>query len=66
MHEEPDVLLSSQVIAVPTLVRTLPLPVRKLVGDLSHTAKVLQALGLPAGPHGPAANGSPAPGATSL
>jgi circadian clock protein KaiB len=39
--------LGDGVVATPTLVRNRPLPVRKLVGDLSHTDKVLLALELP-------------------
>ena len=37
----------SQVLATPTLVRTAPLPVRRLVGDLSKVDRVLAALGIP-------------------
>ncbi len=47
VHENPAALLSSRVLAAPTLVRSRPLPVRMLVGDLSHTDKVLLALELP-------------------
>jgi circadian clock protein KaiB len=47
--------VSSHVLAAPTLVRNLPLPVRKLVGDLSHTAKVLLALELPLAKDAPSA-----------
>jgi hypothetical protein len=36
-------------LSVPTLVKSLPLPERRLVGDLSETEKVLQALELSAG-----------------
>jgi hypothetical protein len=35
------------VIAAPTLVRNRPLPVRRHVGEMAHTARVLKALGLP-------------------
>lgn len=35
------------IIALPTLVRISPLPVRKFVGDLSNTAQALLAMGLP-------------------
>jgi circadian clock protein KaiB len=38
---------ASMVLATPTLVKSWPLPMRKFVGDLSHTDKVLAALGLP-------------------
>jgi circadian clock protein KaiB len=51
LHEEPTAVLSSQILAAPTLVKHLPLPMRKLVGDLSHTEKVLMALGLPTAAH---------------
>jgi circadian clock protein KaiB len=47
LHEAPASVLSSQVVAAPTLVKTQPLPMRKFVGDLSRTDKVLAALGLP-------------------
>ena len=47
IHETPKALIDDEVLATPTLVRTLPLPVRKLVGDLSRTDTVLRALGLP-------------------
>lgn len=35
------------VIALPTLVRRSPLPVRKIIGELSNTDQVITALGLP-------------------
>lgn len=47
LHEAPASVLSGQVVAAPTLVKTQPLPMRKFVGDLSHTENVLDALGLP-------------------
>jgi circadian clock protein KaiB len=40
-------VLSGQVVAAPTLVKTQPLPMRKFVGDLSRTEHVVAALGLP-------------------
>lgn len=40
---------SEQVFAVPTLVRTSPTPVRKVIGDLSNTEKALQGLGITPG-----------------
>jgi circadian clock protein KaiB len=46
VHEDVAAALNSDVIAAPTLVRSWPLPVRKLVGDLSRTDKVLIALDL--------------------
>lgn len=47
VHENPAAALKSRVVAAPTLVKNQPLPVRRLVGDLSHTDKVLLALELP-------------------
>jgi circadian clock protein KaiB len=46
VHEDAAAVLESDVIAAPTLVRNWPLPVRKMVGDLSRTEKVLAALDL--------------------
>lgn len=46
VHDDPGAALISQVHVAPTLVKTKPLPVRKVVGDLSDAAKVLMALEL--------------------
>lgn len=35
-----------QILALPTLVRKLPVPIRKIIGDLSNTDRVLVGLGL--------------------
>jgi circadian clock protein KaiB len=48
VHENPALVVKSEVIATPTLVRNLPLPELRLVGDLSDANRVLQALELPA------------------
>jgi circadian clock protein KaiB len=47
VHENPAAVLASGVVAAPTLVKNRPLPMRRVVGDLSNTAKVLLALELP-------------------
>lgn len=39
--ENPQLASRDQILAIPTLVRTLPEPVRKIIGDLSQTEKVL-------------------------
>ncbi len=57
VQKDPSALLGSSVIAVPTLVRSRPLPVRKVVGDLSDTAKVLLALDLPGARDAPERSG---------
>jgi circadian clock protein KaiB len=48
VHEHPGAALASGVVATPTLVRCLPAPARRYVGDLSQTGRVLAALGLAA------------------
>ena len=47
VHENPAAVLTSRLLATPTLVRNVPLPTRRVVGDLSDTDKVLRALDLP-------------------
>ena len=47
VHDDPAAVLSNRVLAAPTLVKHLPLPARKYVGNLSHTDRVLLALELP-------------------
>ena len=36
---------AEQIVATPTLVRQEPLPVRRFIGDLSNTARVMIGLG---------------------
>ena len=43
---EPQLAQGDQIIAVPTLVRKLPKPVRKIIGGLSNTERVLVGLDL--------------------
>jgi circadian clock protein KaiB len=42
--EEPALAIADQVVAVPTVVRRTPAPVRRVVGDLSDTDRVLHGL----------------------
>jgi circadian clock protein KaiB len=44
--ENPQLARGDQILAIPTLVRNLPQPVRKIIGDLSNTEKVLVGLDL--------------------
>ena len=44
--KNPQLARGDQILAVPTLVRKLPEPVRKIIGDLSNTEKVLVGLDL--------------------
>ncbi len=42
----PQLGNEDQILALPTLVRKLPVPVRKIIGDLSNTERVLVGLNL--------------------
>ena len=44
--ENPHLAAGDQVLAIPTLVRKLPEPMRKIIGDLSDTEKVLVGMDL--------------------
>jgi circadian clock protein KaiB len=44
--ENPHLARGDQILAIPTLVRRLPAPVRKIIGDLSNTERVLIGLDL--------------------
>jgi circadian clock protein KaiB len=44
--ENPQLARGDQIIALPTLVRKLPEPMRKIIGDLSNTERVLVGLDL--------------------
>ena len=44
--EQPGLSKGDQILAIPTLVRKLPQPVRKIIGDLSDTERVLVGLDL--------------------
>jgi len=46
IYRRPELLSRDQIVAVPTLIKKLPLPLRLLVGDLSRTEQVLQGLDL--------------------
>jgi len=46
LYQQPSLAREEQLIAAPTLVKRLPLPQRRLVGDLSNQERVLASLGL--------------------
>ncbi len=46
LMEKPQLSKGDQILAIPTLVRKLPEPVRKIIGDLSDTERVLVGLDL--------------------
>ncbi len=41
---QPQLAAGDQILAIPTLVRKVPAPIRKIIGDLSNEAKVLVGL----------------------
>lgn len=45
--ERPQLAEDAKILATPTLIRRLPLPARRLIGDFSDTHKLLQGLDLP-------------------
>ncbi|MFP4053302.1 MAG: circadian clock KaiB family protein [Phycisphaerae bacterium] len=44
--EQPDIADQEKIMATPTLIKQLPPPLRRIVGDLSDTDKVLRGLNL--------------------
>jgi circadian clock protein KaiB len=52
--ERPQLAAQDQILAVPTLVRKLPPPIRKIIGDLSDAERVLVGLDLRASGRSPA------------
>src|SRR5574340_6049 len=44
--ENPKLAKGDQIVAIPTLVRKLPPPIRKIIGDLSNTERTLVGLNL--------------------
>ena len=46
IYQQPTLAKGDQILAIPTLVRKLPEPIRKIIGDLSNTERVLVGLNL--------------------
>ena len=44
--EKPQLAEGDQILAIPTLVRKVPVPIRKIIGDLSNEEKVLVGLNI--------------------
>ena len=44
IYQHPGRLKPEQIVVAPTLVKSLPLPVRRIIGDLSNTERVLVGL----------------------
>jgi len=46
VYQQPVLAKGEQIIAAPTLIKKLPLPLRKFIGDMSNTEKILLGLDL--------------------
>jgi circadian clock protein KaiB len=46
IYQQPTLAAGEQIIAAPTLIKKLPLPLRKVIGDMSSTDRVLVGLDL--------------------
>ncbi|MDO8692705.1 MAG: circadian clock KaiB family protein [Sheuella sp.] len=46
LYQQPLLAAGHQIIAIPTLIKQLPSPLRRIIGDLSDTEKVLVGLDL--------------------
>ena len=48
VYQQPLLAMADQVIAIPMLIKLSPLPARRLIGDMSDTAKMFRGLSLTA------------------
>ena len=46
IYQQPKLAKGEQIIAAPTLIKKLPLPLRRLIGDMSDTERFLVGIGL--------------------
>ena len=46
IYQQPELAKRDQIVAAPTLIKKWPLPLRRLVGDLSDRGRVLAGLGI--------------------
>lgn len=46
LYQQPSLAVGDQIIAAPTLIKKLPLPFRRIIGDMSNKEKVLFGLDL--------------------
>jgi circadian clock protein KaiB len=49
VYQQPQVAETVDIIALPLLIRKLPLPERRLIGDMSNEEKIVKSFGLNAG-----------------
>ncbi|OGS34088.1 MAG: hypothetical protein A2293_05735 [Elusimicrobia bacterium RIFOXYB2_FULL_49_7] len=46
LYQQPQLAQGEQIIALPTLIKKLPLPLRRIIGDMSNTERVLVGMDL--------------------
>lgn len=46
IYQQPELLKHDEVVAAPTLIKELPLPLRKLIGDMSDEEKIMIGLNI--------------------
>ena len=46
VYQQPELAAEHQLVAAPTLFKVLPLPPRRMIGDMSDTGRVLAGLGI--------------------
>ena len=51
IYQDPEATRGLQIVATPTLVKVLPEPLRRIIGDLSNREKVLSGLNLALAPN---------------
>jgi circadian clock protein KaiB len=49
LAKNPSMASDHQILAIPTLVRSLPVPIRKIIGDLSDSERVVVGLNISSG-----------------
>ena len=47
VYQQPARIRDEQIVATPTLVRHGPAPMRRMIGDMTNRARLLQGLGIP-------------------
>ena len=46
LYQQPELAAEHQLLAAPTLIKMLPLPARRMIGDMSDSGRVLAGLGI--------------------
>lgn len=53
IYQQPELVRDQQVIATPTLIKSLPLPIRRIIGDLAQPERILIGLDIRPVENGP-------------